>query len=99
MLAEYLLPQRIRDIRTDLDLTQEEFGEKIGISKASMHNLETGKNEVTARVLFDICRVFSADPSYLLGLGDSKKLILDGLTAEEATELERLIQIMRRKNK
>ena len=64
-----------------------------------MHNLETEKNEITARLLFEICQAFSLDANYMLGLSEEKSLSLEGITNEEAAELERLVQIMRRNNK
>ena len=58
---------RIKDLRTDSDLTQEEIAEAIGITQRKYSYLETGKqqwpDELLARLADD----------YLLGLTDEPR--------------------------
>ncbi|MFT9075940.1 helix-turn-helix domain-containing protein, partial [Ethanoligenens sp.] len=47
---------RLKKIRLHLNLSQEEFGNRIGIkSKAHISGLENGKKNVTDRIIKDIC--------------------------------------------
>lgn len=51
--------ERIRQLRkTILDLTLEDFSNKINISRSNLGNIETGRISLTDRVLLDICRAF-----------------------------------------
>jgi DNA-binding transcriptional regulator YiaG len=45
-----LTPEKIKKIRTDMRLTQAQFGEKIGYASGTVRNLETGQNKITPRV-------------------------------------------------
>lgn len=63
--------ERIKAVRTDKKLTLEKFGEKIGIKKSSLSQIENGKVNVTDRVIKSICREFNVNEHWLLtGEGD-----------------------------
>lgn len=63
--------ERIKAVRTDKKLTLEKFGEKIGIKKSSLSQIENGKANVTDRVIKSICREFNVNEHWLLtGEGD-----------------------------
>lgn len=55
------LSKRLAKIRETLGLSQEELGSRIGISRFSVSNYESGKRNITERVMKDICREFSID--------------------------------------
>ena len=57
--------ERIREVRKALGLTLEKFGEKIGMKKNSVSQLENGKNSVTEQVIKLICREYNVDPTWL----------------------------------
>jgi transcriptional regulator with XRE-family HTH domain len=57
--------ERIREVRKTLGLTLEKFGEKIGMKKNSVSQIENGKNSVTEQVVKSICREFSVDYMWL----------------------------------
>lgn len=51
--------ERIRQLRKKiLNLTLEDFSNKINISRSNLGNIETGRIGLTERVLSDICRTF-----------------------------------------
>lgn len=57
--------QRIRKLRKELDLTQQEFAERIGVSRANIGKYETGISEPSAAVLSLICREFDIQEEWL----------------------------------
>lgn len=57
--------ERIREVRKALGLTLEKFGEKIGMKKNSVSQIENGKNSVTEQVVKSICREFNVDYIWL----------------------------------
>lgn len=57
--------ERIREVRKTLGLTLEKFGEKIGMKKNSVSQLENGKNSVTEQVVKAICREYNVDYIWL----------------------------------
>lgn len=59
------MKDRIRKIRRDLDLTQQEFADRIGIKRNTIANYETGRNEPTDPVVSLICREFGVSEEWL----------------------------------
>lgn len=66
-----LLKERIKELRKTLDLTLEEFGNKIGVTKTTISRIENGVNSVTNQMLTSICREFNVNEEWLrTGEGD-----------------------------
>lgn len=58
--------ERIRYLRkNELKITQEEFASKIDISRSNLGNIETGKVDLTDRVISSICREFKVNYLWL----------------------------------
>ena len=65
--------QRIRQIREAVDLTQAEFGAKLGQTKSVIVNIELNrnKNDVPPNFLKHICETFNVNENWLqTGLGE-----------------------------
>lgn len=66
-----LMNERIKEIRLALDMTQQEFSEKLAIKRNSLALIETGKRNVSSQVLNSICREFGVSETWLrTGEGD-----------------------------
>jgi len=65
---------RLKKLRNHLELTQEEFGEKINIkSRAHISALEKGTRNITDRIVNDICREFGINEEWLrFGIGEMR---------------------------
>lgn len=59
------MKDRIRKLRKNLDLTQQEFADKVGVKRNTVAQYETGRNEPTATVLALICREFNVREEWL----------------------------------
>lgn len=59
------MKERIRKLRKHLDLTQKEFGERIGIKGTTIANYELGRNEPIDAVISLICREFNVNEEWL----------------------------------
>lgn len=53
------------NLRNHLKMSQEEFGKKIGLTRFTISNLESGKRNITERVIADICREYRVNESWL----------------------------------
>jgi transcriptional regulator with XRE-family HTH domain len=67
------LGSRIRQVRRRHGLTQEEFGDKLGISKSSVINYESGKRVPDAVFLIDLLERFNVDAEWLMRGGSGKQ--------------------------
>ena len=59
------IDERIRAIRKDKGLTMQAFGESIGMSKASISGIESGKNGPSEQTIRLICSVYKVDYFWL----------------------------------
>ena len=57
--------ERVKEIRKTLGLTLEKFGERIGVTRGSMSNIENGNRNLTEQMTKSICREFSVDNMWL----------------------------------
>ena len=57
--------ERIKELRKQLGLTQQEFSEKIGIKRNSLANYEIGRNEPIDAIVSLICRVYHVNEEWL----------------------------------
>ncbi len=79
------LGQRVKSIRNELNLTQEEFGKRIGVQNHVIYNLESGRNKtINEPMLISLCSEYKINKDWLLyGSGDkyikSKDSVLEEL--------------------
>lgn len=93
--------ERIKQIRKDHEMTLEQFGKILGVTKVAISNIENGKRNVTKQMRKSICREFNIDPIWLAtGEGDkyidqSVELIaiLDKLLHNESDFAKNLFKI------
>ena len=64
----------IRNLRKSLNLTMEKFGERLGVSKASISNIENGNRNLTEQMTKSICREFGVDYIWLT-TGDGEMFV------------------------
>lgn len=80
------LKGRLYAIRKDKKLSQEEFGNRIGISRSAICNYESGIRPVSNQVILAVCREFNVDELWMRnGVGNPYKL-------KKAGVIEQLIQ-------
>lgn len=68
MFDKIRLGERVKEIRIATGLNQQEFGEKLGITKQTVSGIETGYRATSIEVLFAICKEFNVSADDLLGL-------------------------------
>jgi len=65
--------QRIRDLREDADMTQEEMGKAINIPQRTYAYYESGQRMIPPHVLIALADYHKVSVDYLLGRTDKKK--------------------------
>lgn len=91
------IPNRIKELRKALNLSQTKFGEKLGVSKSVVVNLELERVELKEFMLNLICKTYNVNPLWLTeGKGDMffevADEFLDDLAIEyELTDIEKKI--------
>lgn len=64
---------RIRDLRQDADLSQEEFAKILGMSQTGYSKYETGENDIPTQILIKMARYYKTSVDYILGLTNDVK--------------------------
>jgi len=67
--------ERIRDRRKLLHLTQEEFGQKLGVQKSAVAKWENGRVENIKRsTIQQMAEILDCTPAYLMGFEETPEL-------------------------
>lgn len=65
------MKDRLKELRTCLDLSMEKFGSKIGVTRSTISKLESGTINFTEQTLLSICREFRVNYFWLTeGIGE-----------------------------
>ena len=76
---------RIRQMRTDAGMTQEELAEKLGLQKSAIAKYENGRVENIKRsTIQKMAELFDRTPSYVMGFTDTSGYNSDNITAPVA---------------
>ena len=67
--------QRLRDIRTDKDMNQTEFGNLLKMTQRKISRLERKDTEPTPKEIKNICIKLNLSADYLLGIIDEPRQI------------------------
>lgn len=65
--------RRIRDLRTDNDMTQKELSKILGMSQTGYSKYETGENDIPTEILIKLSNIYNVSIDYLLSQTDCKK--------------------------
>lgn len=59
------MKDRVRNLRKNLRLSQEQFGEIIGITNTAVSKIENGENNLTDQNIKALCREFNVNENWL----------------------------------
>lgn len=63
-LIDQTVGERIRKRRTDLEISQPELAEQIGVTYQQLQKYENGKNRISAGRLYDIAKILKTSIAY-----------------------------------
>ena len=107
-------PERLKALRLEVNLTQKETAEKIGISQQAYADWEKGKKNPTQERLPILAGLFNVSTDYLLGHSDNRTIEEDELAEvsmlfratsfdmteeEKAIFKEELLEFMKKRKK
>lgn len=69
-----MIPARIKELRTDLGLTQKDFAEFINVSTVSVSSYETGAKTPSLDMIINIARKCKVSIDWLCGLSNTKSV-------------------------
>ncbi len=75
MSAIVLKYPHIRELREELELSQQDMADYLNISQVAYSYYEIGRRDIPTDVLIEISNCFDCSIDYLLGCSDKKKRI------------------------
>ena len=63
---------RFRDLREDLDMTQQELAAKLNIRQSTLSQYENGQRQIPLNTLIRLALLFDTSTDYLLGLTNER---------------------------
>lgn len=85
MKGGFILKNRFKEIRKELGYTQNEFGEKIGITGSTISDIERGKLSLTDRNISLICEKLGVNENWLRN-GEGEMFDIYNLPEDEVTK-------------
>lgn len=70
MKTTILLKERVRTLRKEMNLNQQELGEALGLSQKAISTIENGSRTTTIEKLVMLAEYFHVSTDYLLGITD-----------------------------
>ncbi len=89
----------LKQLRKNNNLTQQNLGTDLGLSKAVISKYETGMGYPTFDVLIRIAEYFGVTTDYLLGISHGKTIDVSGLTDSQTDTIHKLIAEFLKANK
>ena len=65
--------QRLRDLREDKDMTQEQVAKILGTAREQYNKYELGKQEIPFHHVITLARFYNVSVDYIAGLSDIPK--------------------------
>jgi transcriptional regulator with XRE-family HTH domain len=89
------LGKRVRELRRQASLTQEELAEQVGISTSFMGHVERGSRVASLETLVALCNVLQVTPQYLLSasLTPFEQYMPSGITQENRSRLSEFLRM------
>ena len=89
--------RRIRKARKELELTQVELAERVGVSATFIGHVERGSRVASLETLLSLCRGLDVSADYLLGLNDipTSQIFGQDLTVEQREAGVEILNILK----
>ena len=81
----------LRQLRKNRNLTQEELGAQVGLSKAVVSKYENSLGYPTFDVLINIASFFGVTTDFLLGVSNGKTVDVSALTDSQVALIQHII--------
>lgn len=86
---------RLKDLRSKMNLTQADLAKKLSLTRASVNAWEMGLSAPSTPFIVELSRLFNVSTDYLLGLDDTAVIRTDDLSDEEIAVIMNTVQCFR----
>ena len=86
---------RLKDLRSIMNLTQADLAKKLSLTRASVNAWEMGLSAPSTPLIVELSHLFNVSTDYLLGLDDTAVIRTDDLSDEEIAVIMNTVQCFR----
>jgi transcriptional regulator with XRE-family HTH domain len=79
---------KIKTLRKDLGLTQEEMAKKLYIPRSTYANYESNKREPSSDIIYKICEILNISPYKLIGDNSQTQYSIDSTLEKDSTSFD-----------
>ena len=96
-----VIGKRIKKYRSNINMSQEELSNRIGVSKPHMSHIETGSTKLSLQVLVDVANTLGVSADQLLGINIASSIRVFKTEVQEllddcdSYELDAMVETMR----
>ena len=93
------LPQRLKELRTQMGLSQRAVAKQLDLSPSIISGYETGERTPSAEIILALSYLYRCSTDYLLGKEKEQGAVIfntNGLTHEQIKSIAMLIDTIRR---
>ena len=94
-----MLNERIRELRQSYGMSQVELAKHLGVSKQWVSNWENDNVLPSVDMLVQIAKFFRVTCDYLMGLENTQRIDISGLTEDETAHIKLLINDLLKSHK
>lgn len=91
--------ENLKKLRKGRGMTQQELGDRVGVSKAVISKYENATGYPSLDILKRIAISFGVTTDYLLGMSSNNTLDVSGLTPAQIAVLQNLIAVFEEDNR
>ena len=88
-------PNRLKNLRSKMNLTQADLAKKLSLTRASVNAWEMGLSAPSTPFIVELSRLFNVSTDYLLGVDNSVVIRTDDLTDEEIAVILNTVKCFR----
>lgn len=89
---------RLKQLRLDKNLRQEQIAKLIGVNKSAISTYENNTRQPSFDILVRLATLYRVSTDYLLGITNNRSLDLSGLSDEEAALVSEMVAVITQKN-
>lgn len=89
---------KLKNLRTGLNLTQQQLADRIGVAKSVVSYYESGDRYPSYDVIVRIARIFHTTTDYLLDVSKDHVIDVSGLSDEDIAVVRNVAEALKRKS-
>lgn len=89
---------RLRELRLNKGLRQEQVAKLIGVNKSAISTYKNDTRQPSFEILVRLANLYRVTTDYLLGQTNTRSVDLSGLTEQEAALIREIVEAMSKQN-